>query len=329
MKKLVAIIAASALVWGGVQLVSGGDEDATVQRIVDGDTLDASVARETVRIRLLNIDTPELGHNGNPSECYAEEAKQRLETLVPPGSKIHLEYDVERTDKYGRTLAGVFRENNLVNEQLAREGLARAILVEPNSRFFETIRAAEQEPRNARSKIFAASADCFTADRDLQADFDELDREDRAIRSLDLNDPNSVPAARKHLDAVDRVVRTLRKNTGDSDFYYADDMARFLDDVAQRAGAAAAQVDYTEARAKQAEAEREAARRMQEAQDRERERLRNEQEQQAPVPSAPPAPVVDNYTGCRAYGGNYALNNVDKNGRRYAKIDCTSKVQIG
>ena len=71
MEKLVAIIAASALVWGGVQLVSGGDEDATVQRIVDGDTLDASVARETVRIRLLNIDTPELGHNGNPSECYA------------------------------------------------------------------------------------------------------------------------------------------------------------------------------------------------------------------------------------------------------------------
>lgn len=329
MKKLTAILGAGALLWGGAHLISDGDESATVERIIDGDTLDASIQRETVRIRLLNIDTPEIGRDGNPSECFAEEAKQRLAELVPPGTKVHLEYDQERLDKYGRTLAGVFRDDQFVNEQLAREGLARAVLIEPNSRFFETIRAAEQEPRNARSKIFAASADCFTADRDLQADFDELDREDRAIRSLDLNDPNSVPAARKHLDAVDRVVRTLRNNTGDSDFYYADDMARFLDDVAQRAGAAAAQVDDTEARAKQAEAEREAARRMQEAQDRERERLRNEQEQQAPVPSAPPAPASDTYKGCRAYGGNYALNNVDKNGRRYAKIDCTSKVQIG
>ncbi|WP_179154857.1 thermonuclease family protein [Corynebacterium fournieri] len=359
MKKLVALIVACAVAWGGVQLVSGGDEDVTVQRIVDGDTLDASVARETVRIRLLNIDTPELGHDGNPSECYAEEAKQRLEALVPPGAKIHLEYDVERTDKYGRTLAGVFRDDTFVNEQLASEGLARAILVEPNSRFFERIRAAEQAPRNAGSKIFAASADCFAADRELQADFDELDREDRTIRSLDLNDPGSVAAARKHLGTIDRVLRRVRTSTSSNDFFYTDDMARFLDDVERRAGAAATQVDDTEARARQAEAEREAARRaeaeretarraeaereaarqaeaereaarrMQEAQDRERERLRSEQEQQVPVPAAPPAPSSDKYTGCRAYGGNYALNNVDKNGRRYAKIDCASKVQIG
>lgn len=52
--------------------------------------------------------------------------------------------------------------------------------------------------------------------------------------------------------------------------------------------------------------------------------------QPAEQPAAPqPAPVVDTYTGCRAYNGNYALTSVDKKGRPYAKIDCTTKQQIG
>ena len=139
MKKPTALLGAVALLWGGAHLVSDGGESATVERIIDGDTLDASIKRETVRIRLLNIDTPEIGRDGNPSECFAEEAKQRLEELVPPGTKVHLEYDQERLDKYGRTLAGVFRGDQFVNEQLAREGLGRAMLVEPNSRFYQRI----------------------------------------------------------------------------------------------------------------------------------------------------------------------------------------------
>lgn len=47
------------------------------------------------------------------------------------------------------------------------------------------------------------------------------------------------------------------------------------------------------------------------------------------APEKQPAPVVDHYTGCRAYGGNYAMTSVDKKGRSYAKIDCTTKQQIG
>lgn len=113
-----------------------------MERIIDGDTLDASMKRETVRIRLLNIDTPEIGRDGNPSECFAEHAKQRLAELVPPGTKVRLEYDQQREDKHGRTLAGVFRDEQFVNKQLASEGLARAILVEPNSRFYQQIRDA-------------------------------------------------------------------------------------------------------------------------------------------------------------------------------------------
>ena len=47
------------------------------------------------------------------------------------------------------------------------------------------------------------------------------------------------------------------------------------------------------------------------------------------VPQPQQAPRVDTYTGCRAYGGNYVFTSVDKKGRAYAKIDCTTKQQIG
>ncbi|MDD7581484.1 MULTISPECIES: hypothetical protein [unclassified Corynebacterium] len=49
----------------------------------------------------------------------------------------------------------------------------------------------------------------------------------------------------------------------------------------------------------------------------------------APAAPAPAAPAPDTYNGCRAYGGNYALTSVDNQGRPYAKIDCSTKVQIG
>ena len=50
-----------------------------------------------------------------------------LEELLPPGTVVGLEYDQERTDRYDRTLAGVFLEDGtLVNAEIARQGLGCA-----------------------------------------------------------------------------------------------------------------------------------------------------------------------------------------------------------
>lgn len=346
MKKLTAILGAAALIWGGAHLVSDGDESATVERIIDGDTLDASIKRETVRIRLLNIDTPEIGRDGNPSECFAEEAKQRLAELVPPGTKVHLEYDQERLDKYGRTLAGVFRDDQFVNEQLAREGLGLAMLVEPNSRFYQRILDAESEPREAGHGIFGAAPGCFAADSDVQDTIDTLVQESQALGEADLDDDTSIHVARKRLQTINRLRGQLSDEVHQRDLFYETELTHLLDETEEQVRDASAQLDETEALVRKLEEERK-ARELEEERQRlaEQERQREEQQRQERIrqqeqtpsspasgqyaPSAPSAPAVDNYTGCRAYGGNYALSNVDKNGRRYAKIDCSTKVQIG
>lgn len=336
MKKLTAILGAGALLWGGAHFISDGDESATVERIIDGDTLDASIQRETVRIRLLNIDTPEIGRDGNPSECFAEEAKQRLAELVPPGTKVHLEYDQERLDKYGRTLAGVFRDDQFVNEQLAREGLGRAMLVEPNSRFYQRIRDAESEPREAGHGIFGAAPDCFAADSDVQDTIDTLVQESQALSEADLDDDTSIHVARKRIATINRLREQLSDQVNQRDLFYANELTNLLDETEQQVRSASAQLDETEARVQKLEEERR-AKELEAERQRLAEEERTRQQEQAPsspasgqdAPNAPAAPVEDTYTGCRAYGGNYALSNVDKNGRRYAKIDCSTKVQIG
>ena len=80
-------------------------EDATVVRITDGDTLRASVGGTEVRVRLIGIDTPEVAQD----ECYADEATAHLASLVGPGTPVRLVHDAERQDRYGRTLAYVYR----------------------------------------------------------------------------------------------------------------------------------------------------------------------------------------------------------------------------
>lgn len=341
MKKLTVILGAAALVWGGAHLVSEGDRAATVERIIDGDTLDASINQETVRIRLLNIDTPEIGRDGNPSECFAKDAKRRLEELVPPGTKVHLEYDQERLDKYGRTLAGVFRGDQFVNEQLAREGLARAIVIEPNSRFYQQILDAERDPRDSGLGIFSATPDCFTADRGLQDSINNLVQETQTLQQASLDDIESLSITRRRIENIDRLQARLKMDARQRDLYYEDELTHLLDATEQQVRAASKQVDDTEARVRAREAERRAReleeerrRLAEETRQREEELLQQEQSPPLRAPSRvatnpPPAPAVDNYTGCRAYGGNYVLSNVDNKGRRYAKIDCSTKVQIG
>ena len=128
--------------------------------------------------------------------------------------------------------------------------------------------------------------------------------------------------------------------------FYETELTHLLDETEEQVRDASPQLDETEARVRKLEEERK-ARDLEEERQRlaEQERQREEQQRQERIrqqeqtpsspasgqyaPSAPSAPAVDNYTGCRAYGGNYALSNVDKNGRRYAKIDCSTKVQIG
>lgn len=119
---------------------------ATVARIGDGDTLDVREGRE--RIRLLQIDAPELGE----SECYASHAKDELERLAPPGARIELEADAELDDedRFGRLLRYVHVGETNVNVELVRRGAATPYFFSGNEgRYAEELLEAVDEARSA------------------------------------------------------------------------------------------------------------------------------------------------------------------------------------
>lgn len=104
--------------------IPAGD-DAEVTRVTDGDTI---VVNGSTRVRLIGVDTPEVAIFGRDPQCYGPDASGWTKGALPPGTRVRLEYDNNRTDRYGRTLAYVYRLADGLNVQVAllQLGLAAA-----------------------------------------------------------------------------------------------------------------------------------------------------------------------------------------------------------
>ncbi len=98
--------------------------------IVDGDTLRLVDGRI---IRLVGINTPELGRDNKPPQARARQARRFLGKLAPVGSRLGLRFDLQRQDRYQRTLAHLqTAEGHNLQEQILAAGLATTLVVPPN-----------------------------------------------------------------------------------------------------------------------------------------------------------------------------------------------------
>lgn len=127
------------------------EPNATVVSVVDGDTIVATVNGTRERIRLIGIDTPETKKPDTPVQCFGPEASAFTGRLLPAGTALHLERDVEARDRYGRLLAYAYLAESgvFVNLHIVRQGYARLLTFPPNvahvDEFVAAARAAERE----------------------------------------------------------------------------------------------------------------------------------------------------------------------------------------
>jgi micrococcal nuclease len=75
------------------------------------------------------VNTPET--TGGKNECYGSNAVQFNTDLVA-GKQVKLDYDVQCTDMFGRTLAYVTVDNIEVNTELVKRGFACVLHIPPN-----------------------------------------------------------------------------------------------------------------------------------------------------------------------------------------------------
>jgi micrococcal nuclease len=117
---------------------------ATVTRVVDGDTAHVLFRGRDVTVRFIGVDTPETVAPGQPIECYGPEAS-RFTTRQLSGRRIRLEFDVDRIDPFGRTLAYLWmRDGSLFNETLVRRGFATVATYPPDTRYVQRFEAAQR-----------------------------------------------------------------------------------------------------------------------------------------------------------------------------------------
>ena len=89
-----------------------------VIKIADGDTLTLLTdSNKKIKIRLAGIDTPER------KQSFGNTAKNALAKLV---FQKEVQIEVRTKDRYGRTVGIVFLDNQNVNYELVRKGMAWA-----------------------------------------------------------------------------------------------------------------------------------------------------------------------------------------------------------
>ena len=130
-------------------------DDTTVEAVVDGDTI---VVTGGTRVRLIGVDTPETKDPRKPVQCFGREASAFTESLVAPGTEVRLVYDVERLDRYGRTLAYVYRRSDgmFVNAALVADGYALVATFPPNVAHVDEFTALAREAREEGRGLWSA-----------------------------------------------------------------------------------------------------------------------------------------------------------------------------
>ncbi len=134
------------------------DEGFAVKKISDGDTFwiyNGTDTDEGEKIRLIGVDAPESRNVFKKQQgYYGTEAKEYLTKLLK-GKHVKLEYDVNRTDQYGRTLAYVYLEDGtFVNADLVKNGYAMVMTVPPNVKFADEFVKLQQEARENKRGLW-------------------------------------------------------------------------------------------------------------------------------------------------------------------------------
>lgn len=128
----------------------------TVTRVIDGDTIEVDLRGRTVDVRLIGIDTPETVHPSEPVGCFGPEASNFTKTRLE-GKQVRLGFDVEKTDRYGRTLGYIWLDGKLFNRMLVRQGFAQVSTYPPNVKYVERFSAAQRQARDSNAGLWGAS----------------------------------------------------------------------------------------------------------------------------------------------------------------------------
>ena len=157
--------------------VPKGSVKATVERVVDGDTMKLKLdkTKEVVTLRLLLVDTPESVKKGVDPQPYSIEASNFAKNTLKAGDTVYIEYDEgDKTDKYDRHLGYLWYYSNdnsnwqMFNETLISQGYARVGYIYSQKRHLYEFYKAQDYAKSNKLNIW--SVDGYVTDRGYDVD---------------------------------------------------------------------------------------------------------------------------------------------------------------
>lgn len=130
---------------------AASSQRAVVERVLDGDTVILRGGKE--RVRLANIDAPEMSHGyGRPGQPFSAQAAKWMEKRIE-GKEVTMRCPDQ--DRYGRRVCDLFLNEEHVNKELVRAGLAWANTA--NRRYLrdKSVLDAQHEAQEKRRGLWA------------------------------------------------------------------------------------------------------------------------------------------------------------------------------
>ncbi|MBS9386721.1 MAG: thermonuclease family protein [Dolichospermum sp. BR01] len=118
-----------------------------IARVVSGQSLEVlgmeAQPNLISQVRLIGLDAPDIRQFP-----WGEDAKQLVEGLIGGANQaVNLEFDLEAKDKFNRTLAYVWKDKLLLNEEVVKQGYALFVARSPNHKYDQRLERAQQWAR--------------------------------------------------------------------------------------------------------------------------------------------------------------------------------------
>ena len=141
-------------------------QKATVEYVIDGDTVDVIVDGYEKRVRLASIDAPESALRD--AEQNTEEgalATEYLRSLLPVGHVVYLQKDTSETDRYGRLVRYVWVDvpddpyddaeiaAKMANSLVVEAGFAKAERYWPDIAYLQQLKQAQERADAANAGV--------------------------------------------------------------------------------------------------------------------------------------------------------------------------------
>lgn len=144
---------------------------------VDGDTAKFDMNGEIIKVRFLAVDTPESVHPTKEVQAYGVEASNFTKEKLKNAKTIELEFDnnSDKTDKYGRYLAWIWVDGELLQDLLVKEGLAKVAYLYADYKYTNILQESEKIAKENKIGIWKDEASNEYSEEENFVDMEEIE----------------------------------------------------------------------------------------------------------------------------------------------------------